>query len=69
MKLLYLLLPLLTQVSVSSTWIDFSSVDVEKVLTPLTNWAWSYFNVIITFAWVIIAIRFIRLLSDKIKKN
>ena len=69
MKLLYLLLPLLTQVTVTSTWIHVTDYDVQKVLDPLTNWFGSYANVIIAFAWVIIVVWFIRLLSRKFNKD
>ena len=69
MKLLCLLLPLLTQVTVTSTWINVSDTDVSKVLTPLTNWFGSYANVIIAFAWVIIVVWFIKLLTRKFNKD
>lgn len=62
-------IPFLSQVTVSSTWINVSQVDVDKVLTPLTNWFWSYANVIITFAWVIIVVWFIKLLSRKFNRS
>lgn len=63
------LLMLLTQVSVSATWLVVSQSDVDKIMTPLTSWFGSYANVIIAFAWVIIVVWFIRLLSRKFNKD
>lgn len=67
--MLSILLILLSQVTVTSTWMSVSQADVDKIMTPLTNWFWSYANVIITFAWVIIVVWFIRLLSKKFNKE
>jgi len=61
-------IPFLSQVTVTATWINVSEADVNKVLTPLTNWFWSYANVIIAFASVIIVVWFIKLLSRKFNK-
>ena len=57
-----ILLLLLTQVSVSSNWISVWSGDVEAVLSPITSWAWSFFNVIVAFAWVFIVVFFVKLI-------
>lgn len=62
-------IPFLSQVTVTATWINVSQADVDKVLTPLTNWFGSYANVIITFAWVIIVVWFIKLLSRKFNRS
>lgn len=67
--MLSFLLMLLSQVSVSATWLVVSQSDVDKIMTPLTSWFGSYANVIITFAWVIIVVWFIRLLSRKFNKD
>ena len=67
--MLSLFLILLSQVSVTSTWLVVSQADVDKVLTPLTNRFSSYANVIITFASVIIVVWFIKLLSRKFNKK
>ena len=61
------LLLLLTQVTVSSNWISVSSWDVTSVLTPITSWAWSFFNVIVAFAWVFIVIFFVKLILSYLK--
>lgn len=60
-----LLLLLLTQVTVTSTWINVTSTDVSKILDPITSWAWSYFNVIIAFAGAIVIIWFVKFLTNK----
>lgn len=62
-----LLLVLLTQVSVSSDWISVSSSDVSAVMTPITSWAWSFFNVIVAFAWVFIVVFFVKLILSYLK--
>lgn len=67
--MLSFLLMLLTQVTVTSTWMSVSQADVDKIMTPLTNRFWSYANVIITFAWVIVVVWFIRLLARKFNKD
>lgn len=67
--MLSLLLLLFSQVSVSSTWINISDADVSKVLGPLTSWTWSFFNVIVAFAWVIIVIWFVKLVIRFITKK
>lgn len=66
--MLWLLLMLLSQVSVSASWISVSDADVWKVLTPITSWAWSFFDVIIAFAWVIIVVFFVKLILSFIRK-
>ena len=63
------LLALLTQVSVSSNWISVSSWDVSAVLDPITSWAWSFFNVIVAFAWVFIVVFFVKLLLGFLHKS
>lgn len=62
-----ILVLLLTQVSVSSTWINVSSTDVDAILNPITSWAWSFFNVIVAFAGVIIVVWFVKLILKFIK--
>ena len=62
-----LLLVFLTQVSVTSNWIGVSSGDVSAVLTPITSRAWSFFNVIVAFAWVFIVIFFVKLILSYLK--
>ena len=62
-----ILLLLLTQVSVSSTWISVSDSDVTSILNPITSWAWSFFNVIVAFAGVIIVVWFVKLILKFIK--
>lgn len=58
----WLLLMLLSQVTVSSDWISVSSWDVTAILNPITSWTWSFFNVIIAFAWVFIVVFFVKLI-------
>ena len=65
--MLWLLLMLLSQVSVSSDWISVGSWDVSAVLNPITSRAWSFFNVIIAFAWVFIVIFFVKLILSYLK--
>lgn len=60
--MLSLLLFLLTQVTVSSNWISVADSDVTAVLTPITSWAGSFFNVIVAFAWVFIVVFFVKLI-------
>ena len=67
--LLPTLLVLLTQVSVSSNWISVSSWDVSAVLDPITSRAWSFFNVIVAFAWVFIVVFFTKLLLGFLHKS
>jgi len=62
-----LLLVLLTQVSVSADWISVWSWDITAVLNPITSWAWSFFNVIVAFAWVFIVIFFVKLILSYLK--
>lgn len=61
------LLPLLSQVTVTANGISVSSGDVSSILTPMTSWAWSFFNVIVAFASVIIVVFFVRLILWFIK--
>lgn len=63
-----ILLMLLSQVTVTASWINVTDWDVWKVLTPITSRAWSFFDVIIAFAWVIIVVFFVRLILSFIKK-
>lgn len=65
--MLWLLLMLLSQVSVSENWISVGSWDVSAVLNPITSWAWSFFNVIVAFAWVFIVIFFVKLILSYLK--
>lgn len=67
--MLALLLLLLSQVTVTSTWINVSDLDVNKIMWSLTSWTWSFFNVIVAFAWVIIVVWFIKLILRFIKKD
>lgn len=67
--MLALLLMLLTQVSVTSTWINVSDWDISRIMDSLTSRTWSFFNVIIAFAWVIIVVWFIKLILRFIKKD
>lgn len=67
--MLALLLMLLTQVSVSSTWIYVSDWDISRIMDSLTSRTWSFFNVIIAFAWVIIVVWFIKLILRFGKKD
>lgn len=67
--LLSLLLILLSQVTVTSTWINVSDLDVQHIMSSLTSRTWSFFNVIIAFAWVIIVVWFIKLIFRFIKKD
>ena len=67
--MLALLLMLLTQVSVSSTWINVSDWDISRIMDSLTSRTWSFFNVIIAFAWVIIVVWFIKLILRFVKKD
>lgn len=62
-----LLLLLLTQVSVSSDWISVGSWDVAAVLNPITSRTWSFFNVIVAFAWVFIVVFFVKLILSYLK--
>lgn len=62
-----ILLLFLTQVSVSADWISVGSWDVSAVLSPITSWAWSFFNVIVAFAWVFIVIFFVKLILSYLK--
>lgn len=61
------LLMLLSQVSVSSDWISVSSWDVSSVLSPITSRTWSFFNVIVAFAWVFIVVFFVKLILSYLK--
>lgn len=63
------LLPFLSQVTVTSTWIQVLESDVNRVMNSLTWRTWSFFNVIIAFAWVIIVVWFVRLIMRFIKKD
>lgn len=65
--MLWLLLMLLSQVTVSSSWISVGSWDVSAVLNPITSRAWSFFNVIVAFAWVFIVIFFVKLILSYLK--
>lgn len=65
--LIPVLLILLTQVSVSADWISVWSWDVTAVLSPITSRAWSFFNVIVAFAWVFIVIFFVKLILSYLK--
>ena len=67
--MLWLLLMLLSQISVTSTWINVSDSDVSRVMDSLTSRTWSFFNIIIAFAWVIIVIFFIKLVMRFIHKD
>lgn len=67
--MLSLLLILLSQVTVTSTWINVSDFDVSRIMESLTSWTWSFFNVIIAFAWVIIVVWFIKLILKFFKKD
>lgn len=62
-----ILLMLLSQVTVSSNWISVTDWDVNSVLTPITSWAWSFFNVIVAFAWVFIVVFFVKLILSYLK--
>lgn len=62
-----ILLILLTQVTVDASWIYVGSWDVLAVLNPITSWAWSFFNVIVAFAWVFIIDFFVRLILSYLK--
>lgn len=64
-----LLLFLLTWVTVWSNWISVSDSDVSSVMTPITDWAWSFFNVLIKFAPVFVVIFFVYLIYNFIKKK
>lgn len=61
------LLMLLSQVSVSADWISVSSWDVSSVLSPITSRTWSFFNVIVAFAWVFIVVFFVKLILSYLK--
>ena len=61
------LLPLFSQVTVTSAGISVSSGDVARVLDPITSWTWSFFNVIVAFASVFIVVFFVRLILWFIK--
>lgn len=65
--MLWLLLMLFSQVSVSSDWISVSSWDVSSILTPITSWSSSFFNVIVAFAWVFIVVFFVKLILSYLK--
>lgn len=65
--MLSLLLMLLSQITVTSTWINVSDFDVNRIMDSLTSWTWSFFNVIVAFAWVIIVIFFLKLIIRFIK--
>lgn len=67
--MLALLLILLSQVTVTWTWIHVSDWDVSSIMNSLTSRTWSFFNVIIAFAWVIIVVWFIKLILRFIKKD
>jgi hypothetical protein len=67
--MLALLLALLSQVTVTSTWINVSDTDVSGIMTSLTSRTWSFFNVIIAFAWVIIVVWFIKLILRFVRKD
>lgn len=62
-----LLLILLTQVTVDSSWIYVGSWDVLAILDPITSWAWSFFNVIVAFAGVFIVVFFVKLILAYLK--
>lgn len=62
-----ILLMLLSQVTVSSNWISVTDWDVNSVLTPITSWAWSFFNVVVAFAWVFIVVFFVKLILSYLK--
>lgn len=62
-----LLLPLFSQVTVTSAGISVSSGDVASILNPITSWTWSFFNVIVAFASVFIVVFFVRLILWFIK--
>lgn len=62
-----ILLILLTQVTVDANWIYVGSWDVLAVLNPITSWAWSFFNVIVAFAWVFIIDFFVKLILSYLK--
>lgn len=62
-----LLLPLFSQVTVTSAGISVSSGDVTSILDPITSWTWSFFNVIVAFASVFIVVFFVRLILWFIK--
>ena len=65
--MLWLLLMLFSQVSVSSNWISVSSWDVSSILEPITSWSSSFFNVIVAFAWVFIVVFFVKLILSYLK--
>jgi hypothetical protein len=67
--MLALLLILLSQVTVTATWINVSDLDVSHIMTSLTSRTWSFFNVIVAFAWVIIVVWFIKLILKFIHKD
>lgn len=64
-----LLLFLLTGVTVWSNWISVSDSDVSSVLTPMTDWAWSFFNVLIKFAPVFVVLFFLYLILNWFKNH
>lgn len=47
---------LFSQITLDSSWINVTSTDVSKVSWPLYTWFWSFFNMIVEFAPVVIAI-------------
>ncbi len=47
---------LFSQITLDSNWINVTSADVSKVSWPLYTWFWSFFNFIVEFAPVIIAV-------------
>ena len=67
--MLSLLLLLLGQVSVTSTWIQVSDSDVSQVMNSLTSRTWSFFNLIVAFVWVIVVIWFVKLVYRFITKS
>ena len=44
---------LLTQITVTASWITADASDVSDVLTPMTNWAGSLLNLMVQFSSVI----------------
>ena len=53
----------------STTWINVSDWDISRIMDSLTSRTWSFFNVIIAFAWVIIVVWFIKLILRFVKKD
>jgi len=67
--MLWFILMLFSQLTVTSGWIVADSSDVAAVMNPMVTWAWSLFNLVITFAWVIVIAFFIGLLIRFVKSK